>query len=131
MYAPDLVDTARVAFGHGTLTAPHRTERAENPLCGDEIELDIADDHERVTGLAHRTTGCTFTLASASLLAQAVRGRTIIQARELAETVRRTLPTQAALPVEVEMLTAVRMYPARIRCALLPWDALLRALDKV
>jgi len=129
-YAPDLVDVARVAFGHGTLIAPDRTAHAENPLCGDEIDLDVelADGGARISSVVHRTRGCTFTLASASLLAQATRGRTIDEARALAYSLQRDLRTSAALPSGLELLAGVRIYPARLRCALLPWDALLAAL---
>lgn len=127
-YAPDLVSIARVAFGNGRLASPDRTAHAANPLCGDEIEIDLTLEDERIRELAHRTKGCTFTIASASLLAQAVRGRTPAEARELALTLKRQLATGNALPQAIELLTAVRAYPARFRCALLPWDALLDAL---
>jgi len=126
----DLVDVARVAFGHGTLVAPDRSAHAENPLCGDELDLDLdlAEGGTQVTTLVHRTRGCTFTLASASLLTQTVRGRTVDEARAIARALERDLGTSASLPPGLELLGAVRIYPARLRCALLPWAALLDAL---
>lgn len=132
-YAPDLVGVARVAFGHGTLVAPDRTAHAENPLCGDEIDLDLelGDRASRIDALLHRTRGCTFTLASASLLAQVARGRTTDEARALAHSLQHDLGTSAALPPGLELLAGVRIYPARLRCALLPWEALLDALRDV
>ena len=129
-YAPDLVATARVAFGHGTLVSPTRSAYAENPLCGDEIELDLRDDGAQVQAVAHRARGCTFMIASASLLAQTAPALSLADARELALELRRGLSGAKALPPSVAMLAAVRMYPARVRCALLPWEALLHALDE-
>lgn len=130
-YAPDLVATARVAFGHGALASPTHTARADNPRCGDDIELDVADDGAQVRAVAHRTRGCTFTLASASILAQTVPTMSVAAARALAFELRRDLAGTAPLPQSVAMLAGVRIYPARVRCALLPWEALLRALAEV
>lgn len=128
-YGPDLIATARRAFGHGALPAPCRTSHVDNPLCGDDVEIDIAEDGERITALAHRTRGCTFTLASASILAQTIPNMPMAEARALAVALRRDLAGMKALPESVALLSVVRMYPARTRCALLPWEALLSALD--
>jgi nitrogen fixation protein NifU and related proteins len=130
-YAPDLVAIARGAFGHGTLASPTRTARADNPLCGDEIELDLDVDASRIRAVAHRTQGCTFIVASASLLAQTVPTMSVSAARDLALELRRDLAGTNALPTSVAMLAGVRIYPARMRCALLPWEALLVALHEV
>lgn len=130
-YADDLVAEARRPCGDGALASPHRSARAENPVCGDEIELDIDDEGGRVNDLAHRTRGCVFTRASASLLARAVVGLELGQARELSESLRRDLGGSAPLPPALAALAAVRIYPARVRCALLPWDALRSALALV
>jgi len=130
-YGPDLIATAARAFGHGMLVSPTRTARAENASCGDEIELDVRHDGTRLDAVAHRARGCAFTLASASLLAQTVPAMTLADVRELALTLRRDLSTGKALPPNVALLVGVRMYPARTRCALLPWEALLSALDDV
>lgn len=128
-YAEGLVAEARLAHGHGTLPSPRRTVRAANPVCGDEIELDLDDDGARIVDVAHRTRGCVFTRASASLLARSVPGMTLAQARDLATALRTDLAGSAALPPEVAALASVRIYPVRVRCALLPWDALRSALD--
>ncbi len=128
-YADDLLREAGHPTGAGTLASPRRHARASNPTCGDEIDLDVEDDGTRVTDVAHRARGCAFTRASASLLARAVPGLTLEGAVDLAATVRRELPGHAPLPPDLAALESVRVYPARVRCALLPWDALRSALD--
>lgn len=130
-YAEALVAEARNPQGAGALASPRRTARETNPVCGDEIELDVDHDGARITDLAHRTRGCSFTRASASLLARCATGMSIEGARELAAVLRRDLAGSAALPTELAALAAVRIYPARLRCALLPWDALQAALSEV
>lgn len=129
MYSDDLLREAVRPTGAGALVAPRRRGQAANPTCGDEIDLDIDDDGERIGQVAYRTRGCVFTKASASLLARSVPGMTLADAIDLAATVRRDLAGYAPLPAELAALASVRIYPARIRCALLPWDALRSALD--
>lgn len=130
-YPDDLVAEARSPRGEGALASPRRTARAANPLCGDEIDLDVDHDGARVIEVAHRTRGCAFTRASASLLARSVPGLSLAQAGGLATALRRDLAGSAPLPPELAALASVRTYPARMRCALLPWEALRSALDDV
>lgn len=128
-YTDELLREAVLPAGAGTLTSPRRRADVSNPICGDEIALDLDDDGVRVVEIAHRTRGCVFTKASASLLARSVPGLTLADALDLATTVRRDLAGEAPLPAELAALASVRIYPARVRCALLPWDALRSALD--
>jgi len=128
-FPQDVVEEARRPYGDGSLASPRSTARAENPLCGDEIDLDVDHDGDRVIQVAHRTRGCSFTRASAALLARTVPGLEAARARELCDTLRRDLGGPAELPPEVAALASVRVYPARLRCALLPWEALRSALD--
>lgn len=130
-YADDLVAEARRNFGSGALASPRSTARNTNPSCGDEIELDVDHDGDHISGIAHRTRGCSFTRGSASLLARCVTGKSVTDARELAALLRRDLAGSAVLPTEVAALASVRIYPARLRCALLPWEALRTALSEV
>lgn len=127
-YADDLLREAMRRQDDRRIAAPRRRGDASNPLCGDEIELDIDDDGTVVTDLAHRVRGCVFTRASASLLARTVTGLRIEDALALAATLGRDLAGTAELPADVAALASVRIYPARVKCALLPWDALATGL---
>jgi nitrogen fixation protein NifU and related proteins len=129
-YAVDLVAEARRDAGHGRLASPRSTGRSANPSCGDDIEMDIDHDDERVVQIAHRTRGCVFTRASASLIARFIPGMTLSEARHVATSIRRDLAGTGELPGVFASLGSVRTYPARTRCALLPWDALLSALSE-
>lgn len=128
-YPIDLVDEARRPAGAGAFASPHRTARADNPLCGDEIELDVDDEAGVISAVAHRTRGCAFTVASASILARPVPGLTTAEAAGRADLLRGGLAGSRMLPPELEALMAVRMFPAHVKCALLPWEALRAALD--
>ncbi len=129
-YAPSLLAEAKRPSGAGALTSPCAHGRAANAACGDEVDIDLRACGGRVSDVAHRTRGCTFTIASASLLSRAVLDLTIAEARDLGAALRRDLGTSVELPAQLAALAAVRVYPARLRCALLPWDALRLALDE-
>jgi nitrogen fixation NifU-like protein len=131
LYADELIAEARRDHGRGSLASPRITVRSTNPSCGDEIDLDVDHDGARISVIAHRTRGCAFTRASASLISRFVPDMTFDEARELVAKIRKDLPGTAELPGVFAALVTVRMYPARLRCALLPWDALATALDEV
>jgi nitrogen fixation NifU-like protein len=105
----------------------------KNPLCGDEITAQLALDGEVVREAAFTGQGCSITTAAASMLSEAVRGRTRGEIDEL-------LARYAAMLTgdhdaasddrlgELRALSGVARHPARLRCALLPADAYARAL---
>lgn len=128
-YADELVAEAKRAHGQGALPSAQRTAHLANAVCGDEVDIDVVDDGSRIVDVGQRTRGCVFTRASASILARTTAGLTLAEARDLATVVQRDL-ARTDLPGELAMLGAVRLYPARRRCALLPWDALRLALDE-
>lgn len=117
-------------------TATHRLEGV-NPSCGDTVELDLEVREGRVVEVGFVGEGCSISMASASMLAEAVRGQTLDQVRLLAETFKARLLTKSGIPEspagveigELEALDGVRAYPVRIKCALLAWNTLLEAIE--
>lgn len=111
--------------------------RAEgrNPSCGDELVLELACADGAITGAHVACRGCAIATASGSILAELVPGRTPAQARALAEAFREAMHSpdgdlpDSLDPGDLEVLTGVRKFPARVKCALLPWITLLSALE--
>lgn len=128
LYDPALLGRAKHPVGSGRLDAPDRTARSDNPLCGDEVEVDVAIADGTIAAVAHRTRGCALTMASASLLAETAPGRRVQDAIARAEAIRRWLAGEGSLPVGLEPLEVARMFPARAQCVLVPWTALRLAL---
>ena len=117
---------------HKSPVAPaDRTVEANNPLCGDEIDLSLRFDGEAIEDIGFAGRGCSISQASASMLCDAVAGMPSGAARELAERFRGML--QGAETDEdlgdLEALRGVRAYPVRVKCATLAWNALLQALQ--
>ena len=107
----------------------------DNPMCGDQVEVRLKfAPGGHVQEAAFEARGCAISLASADLMAEAVRGRDDAQIRELAQSFSALVKTGEApnsdpLLEKLKPLSGVFEYPSRIKCATLPWSALIAALD--
>lgn len=117
---------------------PHPTHAAEgsNPLCGDQIRLEVVLDGERIADIGFQGSGCAISQASASLLTGAVVGRTKSEAEALFRDVHTMLTSATDAPVDaaklgkLAALAGVRRFPVRVKCASLPWHTLHAALQE-
>ena len=105
-----------------------------NPLCGDEISLQLRVDEETVGDVGFQGHGCAISRASASLLTQAVKGASTSDALAMFDEFHRMLTEPDAeldydLLGDLEMLAGVIAYPTRIKCAILAWHTLKAAMD--
>ena len=103
-----------------------------NPLCGDEVTIQATIDDGSVAEIAFQGQGCSISQASASMLTEAVEGRSVEHARALASEFRAMMqggaePDEDSLG-DLVALKGVVKYPVRIKCALLAWDVLQEAL---
>lgn len=113
--------------------ATHQAD-GHNPLCGDEIKVSLRLEEDRITALHFEGQGCAISKASASMMTDAVAGRTIDEARAIADKVLHAFqPDGEDLLLEedgeIAALLGVRKFPARIKCATLAWHALICALE--
>lgn len=120
---------------HGRLDPATLANRGNNPLCGDEIELFLAidGDGERISGIGFTGRGCSISQASASMMTEAIKGHTLSEADEAVQQFTGRManrqPAPAELEDELDALQGVKKYPARVKCALLPWTTLRETLD--
>jgi nitrogen fixation NifU-like protein len=107
-----------------------------NPLCGDKLTvyLTLDDAGERITDVAFEGAGCAISVASASLMTEHLKGRTVAEARKLFEDMHALL-TEADADVDpaslgkLAALSGVRAYPSRVKCASLCWHTVTAALE--
>ncbi len=109
------------------------SKHKNNPLCGDDITIHARLLDGKVTELAFEGQGCSISQASASMLTEAVQGRTVEGAGDLAREFRAMMegsvdPDEDAFG-DLIALKGVAKYPVRIKCAVLGWDVLQDALD--
>ncbi|MCB0881850.1 MAG: SUF system NifU family Fe-S cluster assembly protein [Thermoleophilia bacterium] len=119
----------------GTLADPTVSVTQNNPMCGDEIRVDVRLEDGRIADLAHSGQGCSISQSAASMMSEQMVGRTPGEALESIEAFRRVMHGDPA-PDDVELgdaeaLSGVARFPARVKCALLAWMALKDALQSV
>lgn len=111
----------------------HATNHAEgrNPLCGDQFDVWLTLDGEVISDVSFLGQGCAISKASASMMTQAVKGKTIAEARELFDRFHDVVAGDSTekLPAKLEVFRGVRAFPIRIKCATLSWHALKQALS--
>ncbi len=136
LYQKEILKLAGQAAGAGRLDSPAVTLTLKNPLCGDQIRLDVAFDQAKVAALAHETRACVLCQASASLIARLAPGQSKDEVREARDLVVAMLsgnnPVRLADGVwsAYEVFTPVVEHPARHKCVTLPLDALIMAFGE-
>ena len=110
-----------------------RKQEGYNPLCGDRLTLYVRLDGDRIADVAFQGVGCAISKASASLMTEAVKGKTIAEARELFDKfhdmVTSSPDTVAPDLGKLSVLSGVREYPTRVKCASLAWHTMKAAVS--
>jgi nitrogen fixation NifU-like protein len=133
LYRDVILDHNKRPRNFGVLAPPAHHARGHNPLCGDQLTVYVELDGDVVKDVRFEGKGCAISVASASLMSEAVKGRRRADVAHLFEQVHALLTDQdAPAPPELGKLAAlsgVREFPARVKCASLCWHTLNAALD--
>ena len=114
------------------------TAKGDNPMCGDRVQVWVKFAADTIDRVGFEARGCAISVASADLMAETVQGRAKADTRALFEAFRQMARTGAcpdcapalAEPMErLAPLSGVHEYPSRVKCATLPWHALIAALN--
>ena len=136
LYQELILDHNKRPRNRGALDGATCTASGHNPLCGDRIVLQLQVDGDRIVDARFEGAGCAISTASASMMTEAVRGRTVEEAEALLQVVRDALTSDRDAPIDEEALGkmaafgGVREYPARVKCATLAWHTLEAALGE-
>ncbi len=137
LYQDIILDHGRHPRNQRALASPTHLARGHNPLCGDRVTVYLAIDGDRIADVSFEGRGCAISTASASLMTEVLKGKTLAEARALFARFHATVTGGApvevpeALQEEVERLEplgGVKAYPVRVKCATLPWHAFEAAL---
>ena len=141
LYREVILDHYRNPRNRGRLESPNATAEGVNPLCGDEITIDVTVSDGIVTGVAVEGQGCSISQSSASMMSEAIKGKTREEIDDLVKRFRTMMSLDdsddpgldperpGAVLGDMEALQGVRQYPVRIKCASLGWNTLLEALE--
>lgn len=132
LYQEIILDHYRHRRHRGTLDSPTAAVDHNNPVCGDAIHLEIRVDDGTLTQVGHTGDGCSISQASASMMGEAVTGKSTEEVAALIEHMRAVMrsdeePDEDRLGDAIA-LKGVAQFPARVKCALLSWMALKEAL---
>ena len=135
LYKDIIVDHNRSPRNFRRIESPTHQAEGFNPLCGDKLNLTMTVDGDTITDIAFEGSGCAISVASASMLTEALQGKKIDEAQQLFERMRTLFTDQGDQNNLDELgklaaLGGVRQYPSRIKCANLSWHALRAALDQ-
>ena len=132
LYREVILDHYRSPRNREPLAAPVASAEGINPLCGDEVTVELDFDSGQISGVSVRGHGCSISQSSGSMMGVAIKGRGRDEVADLAARFQEMLTSEengeAGLG-ELEAFKGVRRYPVRIKCALLPWTTLLEALE--
>ncbi len=135
LYQQVIVDHHKHPRNFGTLEHPDREADGYNPLCGDRLHVELAVDEDgTITDVAFRGEGCAISVASASLMTEALKGRRIEEFERLFEAFHAMVtgdqgPPDEAVLGKLAVLAGVREFPSRIKCATLCWHTVKSALE--
>lgn len=117
------------------LAQANRSAEGLNPLCGDRIVVYLQVENGVISDIGFQGTGCAISRASASMLTEAVKGKTVLEVERLFDTFHKQVVGEEAKPDEIEGLgdleafAGIREYPSRVKCAILGWHTLKAALE--
>ena len=135
LYQEVILDHNRRPRNWGAVDAPDRKADGYNPLCGDKLKLTLKMDGDRIADVKFEGSGCAISKASASMMTDLVKGKTVAEAEELVDKLQAMVTAPLDAPEEdialgkLAVLSGVREFPARVKCATLAWHTLRAALE--
>lgn len=132
LYQQVILDHSKSPRNFRPLADPSRVAQGHNPLCGDNVTLFLRLEGEVIADISFQGSGCAISKASASLLTESLKGRRIAEVKPLFERIHQMVTTGQAAGGDLGKLAVfagVHKFPARVKCAILPWHAVLAAAE--
>lgn len=118
IYIENIIDLYKNPLNSGKLENPTVTHRAHNPLCGDDITIDLLISDEKIGDARHRGVGCAISQASISLLTEEIKGKSLNEIMKIKKE-------------DVIDMLGIELGPVRLKCALLGLEAIHKAIEKI
>ena len=136
LYQEVILDHSRAPRNFKTPDDATHEAHGRNPLCGDTLTVFVRVDNGQIRDIGFQGHGCAISTASASMMTESLKGKSIEDGRNLFEWFHRllTAPPEFGAPAgplgKLAVFSGVRDYPVRVKCATLPWHTLKAALDR-
>jgi nitrogen fixation protein NifU and related proteins len=132
LYQEVILDHNRRPRNFRTIDEATRRQEGYNPLCGDRLTLYVQLEGQVIKDVAFQGVGCAISKASASLMTDALKGKTVDEARAMFDRFHDMVTSEPESPApdlgKLSVLAGVREYPTRVKCASLPWHTLKAAV---
>lgn len=135
LYQQVILDHNRSPRNFRKIEGANRTSEGFNPLCGDRIELFVRLENDVIDDIGFQGSGCAISQASASLMTAAVQGKSRDEAELMFRAFHQMVTGSQDAPADrstlgkLVALAGVKQFPARVKCANLPWHTLHAALE--
>jgi nitrogen fixation NifU-like protein len=135
LYQSVIIDHNKRPRNFGEAEGANRSADGFNPLCGDEVTVTLALEDDVVKNAAFTGSGCAISTASASLMTESIRGKTVDETLQLFEGFRELVTGDPTIEVDASELGklavfgGVREFPVRVKCATLAWHTMKSALE--
>ena len=133
LYQQVILDHSKAPRNFGKLENANRSAQGHNPLCGDQVTLYLHMEGDSVKDISWQGSGCAISRASASLLTSAIKGKSRGEVTALFDKVRALVTTGKGGDADLGKLAVfagVYKFPARVKCAILPWHAAVAAMNE-
>ena len=133
LYREVILDHFREPRNRGEIADAQIKASGTNPLCGDEMAFDLRLHGGRVDEVRFRGKGCAISQATASMLTQQLKGKTVEEVRKTIASLRAMMQGRDPDPAldlgDLESLAGVRKFPVRVKCAALSWNVIEQGLN--
>ena len=131
LYQQLILDHNKNPRNFRALDPANRYAEGHNPLCGDRVQIYLQLEDDRIAAVGFQGSGCAISKASASLMTEAVQGKTLGESAAYFKDFQAMLtdPTSAPDLGKLSVFASLRAYPTRVKCATLSWHALRAAIE--
>jgi nitrogen fixation protein NifU and related proteins len=135
LYQEVILDHNKNPRNYREIANADKTADGHNPLCGDQLKVYLCMEDDKVTDVAFLGSGCAISKASASMMTQAVKGKTREETEMLFDEFHRMVRGELDEEAEgnhlgrLKIFAGVREFPARVKCASLSWHTMKAALE--
>lgn len=135
LYQEVIIDHYKDPRGRGKLECPDAVKHGSNPVCGDVVDIEVEFEGKIIRDITVNSTGCAISVASGSILAELLPGKSIKEARAIAEAFKKMMSDDSTpLPDDdfgdLDALEGVKQFPNRVKCALLAWNTITGILKE-
>lgn len=135
LYQEIILDHYRSPRNKGMIEIPDVKEHETNPLCGDEVTLTAKIEAGKICDIRCKARGCSISTASCSMMTEKIKGKSFKEASFWIDEVKKLMAGNSKLGEDdledLEALKGVSNFPVRVKCALLSWMTLQKALDRI